>query len=143
MLTHSELKKHIANNGHGIRKGRALTLLSDFTTLLTRHCNRHRDVSYYASRLSITADYLGKLTYKLWKVSPKEMIDRQILLAIKTYLTSTDLSVKNIAAELNYDDPSYLCRFFREMTGMSPIEFRERIKKEASTGDASPFLCRK
>lgn len=50
-------------------------------------------------------------------------------MAIKTYLSSTDLSVKNIANELNYEDASYLCRFFRRMTGMSPLEYRERLGK--------------
>lgn len=28
-------------------------------------------------------------------------------------LDTTDLSVKQIAARLHYDDPSYLCRLFR------------------------------
>ena len=126
MLTYRELKEYITDNRNELKKGRPLTLLSDFTTLLTRHYHRHRDVNYYASRLSITPDYLGKLTYKLWKVSPKELIDRQILQAIKTYLTSTDLSVKSIAVELNFEDPSYLCRFFRKMTGMAPLEFRNK-----------------
>lgn len=57
-------------------------------------------------------------------MSPKEVIDQQIIVEIKTYLLNTDLSVKNIASELNFEDPSYMCRFFRRMTGVSPISYR-------------------
>ncbi len=52
------------------------------------------------------------------------MINWQIVVRIKTLLQSTDLSVKSIAEELNFEDPAYLCRFFRRETGMSPQEFR-------------------
>lgn len=81
-------------------------------------------MDFYAKKLCITSDYLYKISYKVANVSPKEVIDHQVLVAIKTYLSDTNLSVKNIASELNFDDPSYMCRFFRRMTGMSPIEFR-------------------
>ena len=68
-------------------------------------------------KLNVTPDYLYKLIYRSDNVTPKEMIDRQTIITIKTYLQNTDLSVKNIASELNFDDPSYMCRFFRRMTG--------------------------
>ena len=40
-----------------------------------------------------------------------------------------DMPVKMIAIDMHYDDSSYMCRFFRKMTGMSPTEFREQNKK--------------
>lgn len=64
-----------------------------------------------ADKMNITPDYLYKLIYRTDGVSPKEMIDRQIITTIKTYFQSTDLSVKNIAEVLNYDAPSYICFF--------------------------------
>ena len=32
------------------------------------------------------------------------------------------------AANLNYEDASYMCRFFKKEAGMSPIEFRNKTK---------------
>ena len=46
--------------------------------------------------------------------------------SVGEYTDTTDLSVKQIAARLHYDDPSYLCRLFRKQTGMSPLEYRHQ-----------------
>lgn len=47
-----------------------------------------------------------------FQLSPKELIDRQTVTEIKTYLVNTDMSVKHIASELNFEDVSYMCRYF-------------------------------
>lgn len=114
-----------------VPKDRGWALLSRFFSLLNKYYIKHRDVDFYARKLCITPDYLYKLFDRANMFSPKETIDRQVIVAIKSYLLSTDLSVKNIAMEMHFEDPSYLCRFFRRMTGMSPIAFRNsnRIKK--------------
>lgn len=55
-------------------------------------------------------------------------IDYQVLVAFKISFQDTSLLVKDIASELNFDDPSYMCRFFRRMTGVSPMEFKNNSK---------------
>ena len=81
-----------------------------------RYHTKYHDVKFYADKLNITPDYLYKLFYRIENISPKEMIDRLVIVSIKILLQNTDLSVKNIAAELHFDDPPYMCRFFRRMT---------------------------
>lgn len=128
-MLYSELREYIENENGKMIKGHPNILFNQFSILLARYYIRHREVNWYASQLAITPDYLNKLTYRFIKMSPKEMIDRQVLSAIKTYLMSTDLSVKEIAIALHYDDPSYMCRIFKKLTGMSPIQFRNNEKK--------------
>ena len=110
-----------------VKKDRSWIILRKFAVLLSEYCHISRDVKFYADKLCITPDYLYKLTQKGMEMSPKEIIDQQIIIEIKTYLTNTDLSVKNIAAELHFDDSSYMCRFFRRLTGVSPTEYRNKI----------------
>lgn len=110
-------------------KNRSWKLYNDFYTLLSRYHTKYHDVKYYADKLHITPDYLYKLFHRIENVSPKEMIDRFVIVSIKILLQNTDLSIKNIAAELHFDDPPYMCRFFRRMTGMSPLEYRDSVKK--------------
>lgn len=124
-----EMEKLPSVAGKTEKKNRAWSLVNDFMVLVGRHYVRHRDVAYYATRLCVSPDYLNKLSVKYTLLKAKEYINRQCIVAIKTYLSSTDLSVKNIALELNFEDASYMCRFFRRMTGMSPLEYRERLSK--------------
>ena len=110
-------------------KNRSWRLFNDFYTLVGRYHTQYHDVAFYADKLHITPDYLYKLIRRIEDVSPKEIIDRHILVTIKTLLQGTDLSIKNIAAELHFEDPPYMCRFFRRMEGMSPLEYRDSVRK--------------
>lgn len=130
MMLYSELASVIEKSANDEDKnGRTGRLMSDFNSLVSRYHKKHREVAYYADMLSITPDYLNKLVKSQWKISAKEYIDWQAVMAIKEYLTATDMPVKMIAIDMHYDDSSYMCRFFRKMTGMSPTEFREQNKK--------------
>lgn len=125
----SEMRRTGAGDVGNFSKNRSWKLYNDFYTLLSRYHTKYHDVKFYADRLNITPDYLYKLFHRIENTSPKEMIDRFVLVSIKILLQNTDLSVKNIAAELHFDDPPYMCRFFRRMTGMSPLEYRDSVKK--------------
>ena len=59
-------------------------------------------------------------------MSPKEMIDRQIVTEMKQMLVFTALSAKEIADRFHFDGTSYMGRYFRKHTGMIPTEFREQ-----------------
>lgn len=103
-------------------------LLNRFFFLVARHCHDMRDVSFYAGQLAITPTYLYKLCRKNLQLSPKDVIDKQVFTEIRTYLLSTDLSIKQIASELHFDDVSYLCRYFRRLAGVSPMDYRKAWK---------------
>lgn len=103
-------------------------LLNRFFSLVASHYHETRDVKYYADQLAITTTYLYKLCKKNIQLSPKEVIDKQVVMGIKTYLVNTDLPVKNIASELHFEDVSYMCRYFRRLSGISPIDYRKQYK---------------
>lgn len=114
------------NDGEKLYTGRnhAQMLLNRFYFLVATHCHEVRDVSYYANRLSITTTYLYKLCRKNVQLSPKEIIDKQVVTEIKTYLANSDTPIKSIATKLHFEDVSYLCRYFKRLTGMSPLDYR-------------------
>ena len=95
-------------------------------TLLVKNCHEVREVAYYADRLCITKDYLYKICNKVEHRTPKEIIDNIVANEIKQYLSDTELSIRDIAGVFNFEDSSYLARFFRRMTGMSPLDYRGR-----------------
>lgn len=97
-----------------------------FYDLVYDNFKQHRDTSYYAEKLCISPNYLAIVLKRTTEKSPKQVIDRQVMLEIKYMLKNTTMTVAEIAHELNFPDASYLCRFFRRNTGMSVSEFRSK-----------------
>ena len=124
MMIYREVKAYVQEPDKEQTVSRTMQLFTAFTNLVTRYHKREREVAYYANMLSITPDYLNKVCKMHWETTAKEYIDWQVVMAIKNYLICTGLSIKCIAAQLNFDDSSYMCRFFKKQTGMSPIQFR-------------------
>ena len=109
-------------------KNRAWILANDFIAMLTRHYASHHDVAYYADRLSITPNYLNIISRKCFGTTAKEQINIQIGLVVKNLLDTTDLTVREISERLHFDDPSYLCRIFKKQTGLTPLQYRNRLR---------------
>lgn len=105
-------------------KNRAWMLVNEFLGLINRYYTHRHDVAFYAEKLNITPNYLNIIAKKHLGVTAKEQIGKQLSLVVKMLLDTTDLTVKEIAERLHYDDPSYLCRVFRKNTGFSPIQYR-------------------
>lgn len=116
--------------GYLIKKyTRKQELYHQFLSLLDTHCREQRDVSFYAKKLYITTRYLWMITDELAShESPKEIIDKRFILEIKILLQSTDLSIQEIAQDLKFPDQSYLGRYFKRHTGISPSEYRNKVK---------------
>ena len=102
----------------------ARTFLNSFFQLVLANCHEEHNVRFYADALCITSHYLSKITQKELSLSPKEFIDKQIVMEIKQLLLTTEMSVKEIATRFHFDSISYLGRYFRRHTGMTPSEFR-------------------
>ena len=58
--------------------------------------------------------------------TPKELSDNVVVAEIKVMLRYTDLTVQQIAYHLDISSESFLCRFFRRMTGFTPLEYRNK-----------------
>lgn len=119
----AEMTAHI-NPIEEFKFSRRELLCWKFWNLVGKHCQQHRDVAFYANQLNITPYYLSQITKDFLNDAPKDLINRQVLLEIKSLLVSTEMSIKEIAEELHFNDPSYLCRYFKRQTGVSLSQYR-------------------
>lgn len=110
-------------------RNNARDIINKFWSLLMKNSPNEKEVKFYADALSITPDYLYKVCRRIYGISPKALIDQQLAVEIKTLLTDTEMSIKEIAARLCFEDDSYMCRFFRRITGQSPMQFRISTKR--------------
>lgn len=108
------------------KMNRAEEILREFGILLDKHVCREHSVAFYAGKLCITPYYLSKITNEIMNESPKSLIDGQIIMTIKVLLGTTNLPVKAIAEQMNFEDASYLCRYFKRHVGMSLSEYRKK-----------------
>lgn len=97
-----------------------------FCQLLCENCRTEHNVKFYADKLCITPYYLSKVTSRIFQVSPKELIDRQLMMEIKALLTTTNLTVTEIADRYCFESASYLGRYFRRHAGVTPLEYRRQ-----------------
>ncbi|WP_075590167.1 AraC family transcriptional regulator [Labilibacter marinus] len=97
-----------------------------FKDLLEKNFREEKTVSKYAAELSISEKQLQKATKTLLDKTPKQIIDERILLEGKRLLVHSNQSIKEIAYELGYDEPTNFIKYFRKHTDKTPSEFREQ-----------------
>jgi len=99
-----------------------------FRDLLERYFKKHWTAQMYADTLGFSKRTLGSITRKHLNRTPKEVIDQRLLLEIKRLLAHTDQSIKEIAFELGFEDPSNVNKFFKRLSGSTPSSFRQNLK---------------
>lgn len=103
---------------------RSYTDFQAFQRLIEQHYVQHWKVKDYAAALGRSTKTLTALTRRTTGRSPKHVIDARLLLEIKRLLAHTSLSVKTIAYELGFDEPTNLVKFFRRFESCTPQQFR-------------------
>lgn len=101
-------------------------LYNRFMTLISEYGKERRDVAFYAERLCITPRYLEEITGSIAGETPKETIDFMIIQEIKLILTFSQMTLQQVADHLNFPDQSYLGRYFKRHTGISPAAYRKK-----------------
>lgn len=87
---------------------------------------RHVVAATVLSRRDLELKFKNKL-----RRSIKDEIDRLRIESVKRKLVNSTDTLYNIAASLAYTDPQHFSRFFRQVTGGSPSEYRRQHKPYA------------
>ena len=96
-----------------------------FMQLVREYAAQEHGAAFYAGKLCISTRYLHRATTLcLNGKSPKQIIEEQLLAEVKVLLDDPSFTVTAIAERLNFPDQSYLTRFFKRHTGISPRRFR-------------------
>ena len=93
--------------------------------LETELANSHSP-SYYADKLHISPVYLNEVVKNVTGLSVGSYIRNEIVLRAKRLLYHTDMTIKEIASSLGFEDNAYFTRLFTNATGRSPVKFRQK-----------------
>lgn len=109
---------------HRVAATREQEILEQFLRLVNQYAAREHQLHFYADRLCLTDRYLGTVVRQASGVAAKAWIDRALVMAIKVKLRHTDLTLKQIADELAFPNPSFFSKFFRRAAGQTPMDYR-------------------
>lgn len=122
----SEVSKDQENTSLGFHK----RLLADrFIQLVEQSDGRIRKVDDFARQLNVTPKYLSTILKETINRRPSMMIEHFTLGAIERRLRFTDLTMQEIANDLNFPNASFFGKYFKEHTGMTPLEYRKKFQK--------------
>ncbi|WP_343672858.1 AraC family transcriptional regulator [Chitinophaga sp.] len=108
-------------------ENRVSKYVSDFIQFVDTNHYKHRSVEYYAQQLHITSGHLNSLVKNYFGISAKKYILNRNIGEAKRMLQYTSLGVDEIAYSLNYENPTYFIRIFKEHTNFTPHQFRRQI----------------
>ena len=81
-------------------------------------------VQYLAEKLNISASYLSDMLRSLTGQNAQQHIHHKLIEKAKERLSTTSLSVSEVAYELGFEHPQSFSKLFKTKTNLSPLEFR-------------------
>ena len=108
---------------------RTYNLFYHFMQLLASNYMIEREVAWYAQTLSLTPKYLSEVVKTVSGRTVGQWISIMVVMEIKSLLRNTDMSVKQIAQQLNFTTQSFMGRYFKNLTGLSPLDYRKRFSR--------------
>lgn len=82
-------------------------------------------VQYFGDALNISAKYLSSLLKQLTGQTMQQIIHEKLIEKAKEKLSTTQLSVSEIAYQLGFEHPQSFNKLFKSKTNQSPLDFRQ------------------
>jgi AraC family transcriptional regulator, transcriptional activator of pobA len=108
---------------------RPAIITRQFKALLANNFKTLKSPAQYAEALHYSLAHLNESVKNVTGYTVSHWIHHEIVLEAKRLLYYTTCTVKEIAAQLGYEDPAYFSRLFTNATNVSPGEFRKQIRE--------------
>ncbi len=104
-------------------------VVSQVKEYIESHLNEELSRSRLAKMVFLSEDYVSKLFKTTTGMSIPGYIAARRIEKAKEYLNHSNLPVSRIALEVGYSNFSYFSKTFRDLTGMTPNEYRSKTAK--------------
>jgi len=101
-----------------------IRIVNEFKRLLENHFLEKKNVSFYAKQIAVHPNYLNATVKNITGKTCSRLIHDRIILEAKCLLQSTNMTIKEIASYLSFDDNSYFSKYFKKMTNVNPLDYR-------------------
>ncbi len=100
-------------------------LIRSFRKAVEQDYKKEHSTTYYANSLYISPDHLNRTFKAKTGKTAKEYIQSRIITEAKRLLYFADLTNKEIAYELGFNEPANFSAFFKKHTQLSPSHFKK------------------
>ena len=121
----SNINKHLDADGEDDMLRQSDRIYRKFMLLLAENSNVNRSVKSYADELCVSPKYLTSVCRRHSDYTASELIATSIVSRIKQLLLYSDLSIKEVAAEMGFDNLSFFGKYVRKHLGLSPNHYRK------------------
>lgn len=104
---------------------RSQLLAVEFKKLVNVHCSTERSVKFYSEKLFLTSNHLTETLKEVTGKTASEWISESVILEAKVLLQNSALSIAQVSDMLHFADPSTFGKFFKNITGLSPVAYRQ------------------
>jgi AraC-like DNA-binding protein len=104
-------------------------IIDQTVDFMRTHIGMRLSVSEMSEERNISNSYLTKLFRRSTGMAPMDYFIHLKMQKACQLLYSGNVKIKDVAAELGYDDPFYFSRLFKRYMGTSPEQYRQLAKK--------------
>ena len=137
----TELAQSLTQKGFELLESKSSALISRIKALIIEQIH-HSDQNlgenystYLADKLDHEYSSLSRLFSQVEGITIEKFITRQKIERVKEFLFYDQLSLSEIAFQLNYSSVAYLSAQFKKETGMTPSEFKRNHPGERKSLD--------
>ena len=94
------------------------------------NCSKHRDVAWYANKIGVTPKYLTEVSKDATNRPAGDWIDEYAAIVLRKELSAENVSLTDLAKEMNFSSLPAFTRYVKRVLGCSPSEFRDSLKKK-------------
>lgn len=103
---------------------REQTIYDRFIYLVSRYAKQEHHLAFYADKMCLTERYLGSVIRDVSGSTAKQWIDKSLIACLQAELRHSDKTLAQLADEMNFPNTSFLCKYFKRLTTLSPLAYR-------------------
>ena len=104
--------------------------IKEAITFIEQNYTRDFSIEDISATLGIDRGYFGKLFKRATGQSPQQFLIQYRLIKAANLLKTTDLSIRDVASSVGYENQLHFSRAFRKMYEVSPREYKKALPNE-------------
>ncbi|MBV8327757.1 helix-turn-helix domain-containing protein [Chryseobacterium sp.] len=96
-----------------------------FILLMDENYKTERKADFYSSKMGISEKRINQILKEKMNRTLTQLLHERLVVEANRMLIGGEFTIKEIAFDLNFEDPAYFSRFYKKHTGRTPEDFKK------------------